>query len=145
MRYGVDADAAELAGLLHDYCRDETDEGLIHAAEELGVPVLAFEREHPWTCCIRGFAAARVRRELLRNRRRPSPRAIAVHTVGAVPMSDLDKVVYLADMIEPARTYSGVAGAARVMRVRRPERVLPVAATGRVAALRDGEGRVTAS
>ena len=43
-KHDVDADAAELAGLLHDYCRDETDGGLIQAAEELCVPVLSFER-----------------------------------------------------------------------------------------------------
>ena len=36
--------------------------------------------------------------------------AVAVHTVGAVPMSDLDRVVYLADMIEPARHYPEVDG-----------------------------------
>ena len=34
--------------------------------------------------------------------------AIARHTVGAPEMTDLDQVVYLADMIEPARTYPGV-------------------------------------
>ena len=34
--------------------------------------------------------------------------AIARHTVGAPEMTDLDRVVYLADMLEPARTYRGV-------------------------------------
>ena len=34
--------------------------------------------------------------------------AIERHTVGAVQMSDLDKIVYLADMIEPARDWPGV-------------------------------------
>lgn len=105
-KHDVDADAAELAGLLHDYCRDETDGGLIQAAEELGVPVLAFERDHPYLLHAR-VAAARLRRELP-GMGEAVLSAISVHTVGAVPMSDLDKVVYLADMIEPARTYPGV-------------------------------------
>ncbi len=34
--------------------------------------------------------------------------AVARHTVGAPDMTDLDMVVYLADMIEPAATYPGV-------------------------------------
>lgn len=106
-RHGVDPDAAELAGLLHDWCRDESDDGLLEQAEALGVPVIAFEREHPYLLHAR-VAAAMIRRDL------PGAgesvlSAVASHTVGAVPMSDLEKVVYLADMIEPARDYEGVA------------------------------------
>ena len=35
-------------------------------------------------------------------------RAIRLHTTGDAGMSDLDKVIYLADMIEPSRSYEGV-------------------------------------
>jgi predicted HD superfamily hydrolase involved in NAD metabolism len=35
-------------------------------------------------------------------------RAIELHTMGSPEMSSLDKVVYIADMIEPARSFSGV-------------------------------------
>jgi predicted HD superfamily hydrolase involved in NAD metabolism len=105
-RFGVDRADAELAGLLHDYARDETGETLLALADELGVPTIAFEREHPRLMHAR-VGAALIRRDL------PGVgegvlSAIEVHTVGAVPMSDLDRVVYLADMIEPARAYQGV-------------------------------------
>lgn len=105
-RFGVDPDGAELAGLLHDYARDEPREGLVAIAEGMGMTVLPVEREHPYLLHSR-VGAAHVRRDL------PGVgeavlSAIAVHTVGAVPMSDLDKVVYVADMIEPARTFTGV-------------------------------------
>jgi predicted HD superfamily hydrolase involved in NAD metabolism len=104
--FGVDIADAELAGLLHDYARDESDEGLLDLAEQTGVPVLGFEREHPHLLHAR-VGAALVRREL------PGVgeavlSAIEVHTVGALPMSDLDKVVYLADMTEPGRDFEGV-------------------------------------
>lgn len=107
MRFGVDPDAAELAGLLHDYCRDDGDERLLEQVAELGVPIIAFEREHPYLLHAR-VAAALVRRDL------PGVgeavlSAISSHTVGAVPMSDLEKVVYMADMVEPARDFEGVA------------------------------------
>jgi len=34
--------------------------------------------------------------------------AVARHTVGSAQMTALDKVVYIADMIEPGRDYEGV-------------------------------------
>ena len=105
-RFGVDADAAELAGLLHDYARDDDPTTLVGEAERLGLTVLAVERESPRLLHAR-VAAALLRREL------PGVgeailSAVAAHTVGAVPMSDLDRVVYLADMTEPARHWEGV-------------------------------------
>jgi predicted HD superfamily hydrolase involved in NAD metabolism len=104
--FGVDAGDAELAGLLHDYARDESEESLLRLAGELDVPTIPFEREHPSLLHAR-VGSAMARRDL------PGVgeavlSAIAVHTVGGLPMSDLDRVVYLADMIEPARTFPGV-------------------------------------
>lgn len=106
LRFGVDAADAELAGLLHDYARDEGADGLLALAEDLSVPVTPFEVEHPYLIHAR-VGAALLRREL------PGVgeavlSAVELHTVGGLPMSDLDKVVYLADMIEPARTFPGV-------------------------------------
>jgi predicted HD superfamily hydrolase involved in NAD metabolism len=34
--------------------------------------------------------------------------AVEKHTIGSIEMSDLDKIVYLADMIEPGRDWPGV-------------------------------------
>jgi len=106
-RFGVDKADAELAGLLHDYARDDGAELLLEEAHALGVPSIPFEREHAFLLHAR-VGAAQVRRDL------PGVgeavlSAIAVHTVGGVPMSDLDRIVFLADMIEPARDYPGVA------------------------------------
>jgi predicted HD superfamily hydrolase involved in NAD metabolism len=106
LRHGVDATDAELAGLLHDYARDMTGDDLLTAAADLGVPVLEFEREHPLLLHAR-VGAALLRRDL------PGAgeavlSAIEVHTVGGVPMSDLDRVVYLADMVATGRDYEGV-------------------------------------
>ncbi len=105
-RFGVNEADAELAGLLHDYARDTSGEVLVEMADEAGIPVSPFEREHSHLLHAR-MGAVLVRRDL------PGVgesvlSAIEVHTVGALPMSDLDRVVYLADMIEPARDYPGV-------------------------------------
>jgi len=105
-RSGVDVDDAELAGLLHDYARDESGESLLALSDTLGIPLTPFERNNPRLLHAR-VGAALARRDL------PAIgeavlSAIEVHTVGGLPMSDLDKVVYLADMIEPARDFDGV-------------------------------------
>jgi predicted HD superfamily hydrolase involved in NAD metabolism len=105
-RVGVDGADAELAGLLHDYARDVSNGDAPAVAGELGVPVTEFEREHPHLMHAR-IGAAMVRRDL------PGVgeavlSAISAHTVGALPMSELDKVVYIADTIEPSRTFAGV-------------------------------------
>lgn len=44
-------------------------------------------------------------------------RAIEVHTVGSAQMSDLDKVVYVADYIEPNRNFPGVERAREIAHV----------------------------
>jgi predicted HD superfamily hydrolase involved in NAD metabolism len=105
-RYGVDASEAELAGLLHDYARDLSGDELLAIAADLGVPVLEFERQHPLLLHAR-VGAAMLRRDLP-GLGEAVLSAIEVHTVGGLPMSDLDRVVYLADMIEPGRDYDGV-------------------------------------
>lgn len=107
-RFGVDEADAELAGLLHDYARDVDLSALLPLADELGVPTIPFERQHPRLVHAR-VGAAMARRDL------PGIgeavlSAIAVHTVGAVPMSDLERIIFIADMIEPERRYPGVEG-----------------------------------
>jgi len=105
-RFGVDRADAELAALLHDFARDVPEADSVRLADELGVPMTAFETAHPMLLHAR-IGAAMVRREL------PGVgeavlSAISAHTVGAVPMSDLDRIVYIADAIEPGRDYPGV-------------------------------------
>lgn len=104
--HGVDPGEAELAGLLHDYSRDESEDELLDGAEAMGLTILPIERESPY------LLHARVGAARLRSTMPQLPEAVlsavAVHTIGAVPMSDLDKVVYLSDMIEPDRRYKGV-------------------------------------
>jgi predicted HD superfamily hydrolase involved in NAD metabolism len=110
--HGVDPEQAALAGLLHDWSRDESDEDLLAFAEERGLAVLPAEREHPY------LLHARVAAEQLRERfpgiRLEIMGAIAAHTVGSVPMTELDKIVFMADMLEPARAFPGVERLRRI-------------------------------
>ncbi len=104
-RYGADPAAAEVAGLLHDYCRELTDAETLAAAERYGIPVGPVEASRPKHILHGPVAAAELGAAGL------DPRiaaAIALHTVGGPGMSVLEKCVYLADYCEPGRDFPGV-------------------------------------
>jgi predicted HD superfamily hydrolase involved in NAD metabolism len=105
--YGVDKHAARLAGLLHDWARQASDEELLGSARANGIPIAIADEEVPHLLHAR-VGAAQVREELP-GIDREIVEAIERHTLGATEMTPLDMVVYLADMIEPHRDYEGVA------------------------------------
>lgn len=105
--YGVDPASARLAGLLHDWDRELGPDQLLSSAEALGIDVTDADREVPYL--LHAQTGAQGVRAALPDVPDEVIAAIARHTVGAPDMSDLDMVVYIADMISPDRTYGGVA------------------------------------
>jgi predicted HD superfamily hydrolase involved in NAD metabolism len=104
--YGVDADAARLAGLLHDWAREDTDEGLLGDARQHRIEITVADEEVPHLLHAR-VGAAQVR-EAFPGIGEDVVVAIERHTLGEREMTSLDMVVYLADMIEPHRAHAGV-------------------------------------
>ncbi len=105
-RYGVDEESARLAGLLHDWDREQSSERLFAAAASAAIEVSSADATVPYLLHARTGASAV--RETFPDLSEEIVTAVAHHTVGAVEMSDLDRVVYVADMIEPGRAYPGV-------------------------------------
>ena len=107
--YGVDERKARLAGLLHDWDKNYDDDGIRRRVEELGLQVdpYSFETMPP---LLHGFTAAAALERMYPQLPRDIVRAIELHTTGAVGMTDLDMIVYVADAIEPGRTYGGLDG-----------------------------------
>lgn len=100
--YGADERAARLAGLLHDWDKGYDDPGILDRAREVGLELSDELRGMPRV--LHGMTAARA---LARDFPELPPEvlvAIARHTLGEVGMSDLDKVVYIADALEPGRS-----------------------------------------
>lgn len=99
--YGVNTQQAYLAGLLHDWSRDEAGATLREEAARLGIEVTAVDEAVPYLLHARTGAAA------LRERFPELPEqileAVERHTFGGPEMTDLDRVIYLADALEPAR------------------------------------------
>jgi len=106
LKYKGDISKARLAGLLHDYARDLPEEKLLTLAEEAGLISCEVERRLP--VLLHGpVGAYLIQRELGLNDKEIL-QAISRHTVGSPDMTLLDKIIYLADALEPGRLYPGV-------------------------------------
>jgi predicted HD superfamily hydrolase involved in NAD metabolism len=97
---------ARVAGALHDWDRERSGDELVAAAGEAGLSVSASDRAVPYLLHARTAAHGLV--DAFPGIPGEIVTAVERHTVGAADMSPLDMVVYLADMIEPARSYKGV-------------------------------------
>ncbi|MEY8459952.1 nicotinate-nucleotide adenylyltransferase [Eggerthellaceae bacterium 24-137] len=99
--YGADEAEARLAGLLHDWDKGLDDPGILARADELGMELSDELRSMPRV--LHGLTAARA---LARDFPELSPellQAVERHTLGAVDMSPMDMIVYIADALEPGR------------------------------------------
>jgi predicted HD superfamily hydrolase involved in NAD metabolism len=104
-RFGASPEKAELAGLLHDYCRELADHETLALAAQHGIPVGAVEARRPKKILHGPVAAA----ELSERGLDPEvASAIRLHTVGGAGMTVLEKCVYLADYLEPGRDFPGI-------------------------------------
>jgi len=99
--YGEDVELARLAGLLHDWDRDQTHSDLVESAAHHGVAVT--EIDERWPYLLHAKTAAAELASALPGLPPEVLSAIANHTVGSPEMTNLDKVVLIADSLEPAR------------------------------------------
>ena len=104
--YRVDVDLARLAGVLHDWDRNRSHGELVDAARGDGLEMTPTDEAVPYLLHARTGAAGIA--EEFPDLPAEVVQAVARHTVGARDMTALDEVVYLADMMEPARDYPGV-------------------------------------
>jgi predicted HD superfamily hydrolase involved in NAD metabolism len=102
-RHGADARKARTAGLLHDLARLYSAERLISECEARGVPIGEFERRNP--IVLHAPLGAELAREFFGITDEEVLSAIRRHTVAAAGMSQLDAILYLADGLEPGRTF----------------------------------------
>jgi predicted HD superfamily hydrolase involved in NAD metabolism len=104
--YGVDVERARIAGLLHDWDREQSPSALLAAADSHGIEVSGADSAGPHLLHARTGALAL--REAFPDLDDEVLDAVSRHTLGAAEMTQLDMVVYIADMIEPSRDYPGV-------------------------------------
>lgn len=101
MRYGYDLEKAELAGLLHDCAKRYSDEETISRCRRYGLELTKDELAAPKV--IHAKLGAYLAGEKYGVTDREITDAILYHTTGRCGMTLLDKIVYVADYIEPRR------------------------------------------
>ena len=104
--YNEDIGKAAIAGLLHDCAKDFDDDQLIQKAKEYDIkldPVSLSQKE-----LIHAPVGAKIAKHIFKIKDKDILTAIEYHTYGKKNMTKLEKIIYLADLIELGRDYPGV-------------------------------------
>lgn len=101
MRYEADLERAKLAGLLHDCAKYGSDEKKLERCMKFGIPVTETERQNPSLLHAKLGAFYAKKRYGIEDEEILS--AIACHTTGKPAMTILEKILFVADYIEPNR------------------------------------------
>ena len=113
MAYHYDIEKAMLAGLLHDCAKCLTDEKRLSICKKNKIPVTAVEKKNPFLLHAKVGAYLAYQKYGVSN---PDIlNAIRSHTTGRQNMSTLEKIVFIADYIEPGRTHA--ANLAEIRRI----------------------------
>ncbi len=104
-RWGVDETDAARAGLLHDVTKALDGPLQLTLCAAYGKILSDFSRKYPKTLhALTGSMVA----ERIFGENKPVVAAICHHTTGKADMSTLEKIIYVADYMEPNRTMPGV-------------------------------------
>ncbi|MEE0772255.1 MAG: bis(5'-nucleosyl)-tetraphosphatase (symmetrical) YqeK [Anaerovoracaceae bacterium] len=103
-RYGADAERAELAALFHDMFRSTPVQVLNMYIRQLGLPESNMDNPN----LSHGKIAAAVMKKDYGIEDKELLNAVSYHTTGRAGMTLLEKIIFLADAIEPGRKYPDV-------------------------------------
>lgn len=104
MRYGANVRDAQAAGLLHDCAKCLSDKKRLKICENHDIPITKVERKNPFL--LHAKAGAYLARKKYRVKNQDILNAIQNHTTGRKGMSLLEKIVFVADYIEPGRKHA---------------------------------------
>ncbi|WLR44012.1 bis(5'-nucleosyl)-tetraphosphatase (symmetrical) YqeK [Bacillus carboniphilus] len=104
-RFNVNEKKAELAAIFHDYAKNHSkDEMKKHIVDQNMSPLLLQFHPELWHAPVGAFLVEQqfdIKDPNILN-------AIRFHTTGRMNMTKLEKVIFLADYIEPGRKFPGV-------------------------------------
>lgn len=104
-KYGVSEAKASIAALTHDYAKERPDDEFQLIIERDGYNLELLDYGNAiW----HGLVGASIVQRELGIEDEEILQAIRLHTTGAAEMSTLDKIIYVADYIEPNRDFPGV-------------------------------------
>jgi len=106
VRYGADVEKAKIAGLLHDCAKNLREDELVALANKYGIQIDDILEKSPYL--LHGPVGGYMIEDYFGIHDDEIKRAIMLHTTGDRDMTLLDKIIFLADYIEPNRNFDGV-------------------------------------
>lgn len=103
--YGESAEDAYIAGLLHDIAKEYDDELNRELVKKYSLDSSLLDSSNRGI--VHAFVGAEVSRELFKVNDRVY-KSIKYHNLGSVDMGLLEKIVFVADKIEPNKDYVGI-------------------------------------
>lgn len=104
-RWGADRTDAARAGLLHDITKALDGASQLTLVQDYGIILDVFQRKNPKT--LHALTGALVAEHLF-GENPAVVAAIRCHTTGKADMTPLEKIIYVADYMEPNRKFPGV-------------------------------------
>lgn len=101
--YGVDSDKAYLAGLVHDIAKEFSEEEFNYYIKKYNLPLL----DNEFNKLKHSYVGAVFLKEKY-NMDDDICRAVKLHTIASSDMKLLDKILFVADKIEPGKDYPGI-------------------------------------
>lgn len=102
MRYEINVSDAQIAGILHDCAKCLSNKKQLEICEENRIAISDTEKRNPFL--LHGKVGAYLAQNKYGIEDENILNAIRFHTTGRKGMSDLEKIVFIADYIEPGRT-----------------------------------------
>lgn len=115
MKYGADLEKAQIAGLLHDCAKNLSDEMQLKECRKFSLDVSEIETRVPSLLHSKLGAYYAVSKYGVNDE--DILKAITYHTTGRPNMTILEKIVYVADYIEPSRPVEKMRGLAKIRNV----------------------------
>lgn len=100
--HGIDYEKAMIAGLLHDCAKYIPNDKKIQKCEKRNIPISEFEYKNP--DLLHAKLSAIYAKEKYKVTDSEILSAISCHTTGKPNMTVLEKIIYIADYIEPNRS-----------------------------------------
>ena len=106
--FHADVKKVAIAALIHDCGRQISKEQSVAKAKELGIPVDPVEESQPILLHAKLGVYYAVHKYGVDANDKEVLDAIRYHSTGTADMTDIAKIVFLADLIEPGRDFEGV-------------------------------------
>ncbi len=113
-QYGCNIEKVEIAALLHDIARDFSKEEMQHVILQDDPNAHFSEQMLNEPVLLHAHAGAAVAKNQFGIKDREILRSIALHTTGGPGMGLLERIVFVADFIEPGRAMRGVREARKL-------------------------------